>query len=207
MRYNPAMNGITIVLQAGGRSTRMGRDKGLVPFMGETLIEYILNQVRGIRAETIVITNHPEDYGFLNLPLFEDVIPDWGALGGLHAALSHTRTDFALVLACDMPFINFDFIDYALSLAPHYDAIVPRLGEKGFSEPFRAVYRNTCLGPVTRAIEKGKRRMISFFEDIKVRYIEEEEIREFDPELISFVNVNTPEDLIAAEKIASRLEK
>ena len=180
----------------------MGRDKGLVPFQGMTMIEYILAQLDGVFAQKIVITNRPSDYRFLNLPLFEDVIPDWGALGGLHAALSHSSTEFALVLACDMPFLNLGFIEHLYSIIEKADAVIPRLGDKKFAEPFRAVYRKTCLDPIARAIRNGNRRVISFFDEVRVRFVDEPEIRQFDPDLRTFLNVNTPEDLAAAQRIA-----
>ncbi len=197
------MQDTTIVLQAGGRSSRMGRDKALVPFQGQTLIEYILEQLRAIEAPVIVITNRPEDYTFLRLPLFGDLVQDWGALGGLHAALSHARTEFALVLACDMPFINLDYLTYTHRLAAGFDAVVPVLGEQQFAEPFRAIYRRSCLGAVERAIAAGSRRMISFLDEVRVRFVTSEEVRQFDPELVSFFNVNTPEDLASAARIAA----
>jgi molybdopterin-guanine dinucleotide biosynthesis protein A len=199
------MEDLTIVLQAGGQSVRMGRDKGLVPFRGKTLIEYILDQLAGISAPVIVVTNQPADYAFLNLPLYRDLIPGWGALGGLHAALAHSGSEYALVLACDMPFISRDFLDYVYSLAPDFDAVVPVIGEKQLAEPFRAVYRKTCLDPIARAIGAGKRRVISFFDEVGVRFVRAGEIQQFDPELVTFFNVNTPQDLVAAGRIADRL--
>lgn len=203
------MQGISLILQAGGKSSRMGRDKALVPFQGMTMIEYILKQVRGLGQETIVITNDPEQYRFLRLPLFPDVIPNWGALGGVYSALYHASQEICLVLACDMPFISRTLLEHLLSLSRGYDAVMPHLDPTGnqmpaFAEPFRAVYRKSCLNPIEMAIKAGQRRVVSFFPDINIRFVNRQEIELFDPDLKTFFNVNTPEDLLEAEKIAPR---
>ncbi|GAB4580317.1 MAG: hypothetical protein Fur0022_30570 [Anaerolineales bacterium] len=204
------MQKLSLVLQAGGKSTRMGQDKALVTFQGMTMIEYILQQTHSLAQDAIIITNTPEDYRFLNLPLFPDVIPNWGALGGLYSALYHAPQESCLVLACDMPFINRPLLDYLISLAPGYDAVIPHLDPTGntmpaFAEPFRAVYRKTCLSPIKTAIEAGHRRVISFFDQVRIRFVTRSEIEVFDPDLRTFLNVNTPEDLEKANQLARSL--
>ena len=201
------MNDLTIVLQAGGKSSRMGRDKALVPFMGVTMIEYILEQVKELGNDTIIITNRPDDYRFLGFPLYSDVIPNWGALGGLYSAIYHASQDACLVLACDMPFINRPLLEYSIALLPGHDAVIPRLDPTGsdipvFAEPFRAIYRKTCLTPIKTAIDADQRRVISFFDKVSIRFVDYAEIKRFDPDARSFFNVNIPEDLVKAEQIA-----
>ncbi|NUM48835.1 MAG: molybdenum cofactor guanylyltransferase [Anaerolineales bacterium] len=203
------MQDITLVLQAGGKSTRMGRDKALVPFGGRTMIEYILQQTEGLAQDTIIITNTPEAYQFLQLPLFPDVIPDWGALGGLYSAIFHAPQNTCLVLACDMPFINRPLLAHFISLIADYDAVIPHLDPTGnkmpaFAEPFRAVYRKSCLPPIKAAIDAGQRRVISFFDQVNIRFVDRHEIEVYDPGLQTFLNVNTKEDLLKAEQIAQR---
>ena len=202
------MNQVSIILQAGGKSSRMGRDKALVPFFGGTMIEYILKQVDGFGLDTTIITNSPNDYRFLNLPLFPDVIPDWGALGGVYSAIYHAPQETCLVLACDMPFVNRALLEYLITLVPSHDAVIPRLDPTGnkmpaFAEPFRAVYRKTCLEPIKKVIELGQRRVISFFDQVNVRFVDRVEVEHFDPGLKTFFNVNTPEDLAEAERLVS----
>ncbi|NJN44659.1 MAG: molybdenum cofactor guanylyltransferase [Anaerolineae bacterium] len=184
----------------------MGRDKGLVSFRGLTLIEFILQQIAGLGSETLIITNNPEEYRFLGLPLFSDVIPNWGALGGLYSAIYHANNEACLVLACDMPFVNRSLLDHLITLVPAYDAVIPRLNSKGeatpgFAEPFRAIYRKSCLEPIKAAIDSGQRRVISFFDQVNIRFVEREEIELFDPTCLSFFNVNTPEDLLEGERL------
>lgn len=187
----------------------MGQDKALVPFRDGTMIEYILRQLKGFGSDTIVISNSPEDYSFLNLPVYPDIYSGIGALGGLHSAIYHSSSELCFVLACDMPFINLPLLDHigSLALKTGSDIIIPRLDESEYAEPFRAVYRKTCLEPIEKAIQMGKRRVISFFPDVMILYLEREEIEIYDPELVSFFNVNTPEELHQAAILADRLSK
>jgi molybdopterin-guanine dinucleotide biosynthesis protein A len=157
--------------------------------------------------ETLIITNQPDDYRFLGLPLYSDVIPNWGALGGLYSAIYHAQSETCLVLACDMPFVNRSLLDHLIRLVPGHDAVIPRLNPNNeatpdFAEPFRAVYRKSCLEPIKTAIDAGQRRVISFFDQVKIRFVERSEIELFDPKCLSFFNVNTPEDLSEGERLS-----
>jgi len=196
------MENYSIVIQAGGRSSRMGQDKGLMEFGKDKLVGFILGQVAGLGEKNFIVSNQPQGYREFGLPVYSDIYPDIGALGGFHTVLSHLETDFAVVLACDMPFVNRELLLYLLSFADEYDIVIPRLVEFGFAEPFRAVYSKNCLPAIEKAIAQKKRRVISFFDDMKVRYVGAEEIHRFDPEERTFFNVNTPEDLKEAIRLA-----
>ena len=198
------MTDYSIILQAGGQSSRMGTDKALLPFMGTTLLGYIIDQVAPLGREIIIISNNPENYRTFDLPVFSDVYQGWGALGGLHAAIHHAPAELCMVLACDMPFVIPAFLEFLVRASDTYDAVIPRMQATGFTEPFRAVYRKTCLPPIESAIEKKKRRVNSFFDQVRVRYVDQNEIETYDPALHTFLNVNTPEDLQAALAIAER---
>ena len=195
------MNKTSIAILSGGKSSRMGTDKALLPIEGKTMIEHIIAQVKDIGDEVIVITNTPEGYKFLNLPIFTDVIPDKGALGGLYTAIDAASHPYTLILACDMPFLNQGLLRYMISLAPEADAVIPKIaapdGEKkksGMAEPLRAIYSKACLAPIRKCIDEDNLKMIAFFKDVKLRWIDEEEIRKFDAELVTFMNANTPEE-------------
>lgn len=193
----------SVVILAGGKSSRIGTDKAFLRVGGKPIIERILAQLGDYGAETIVVTNKPGDYRHLGLSLFGDVLPDKGALGGLYTALNSASQPRALVVACDMPFVNRSLLDHLAALAPEHDAVVPRLG--GEAEPFRAIYSKACLGPMRAALDAGKMRVISFFPDVRVRFVDEPEIEQFDPEHLTFFNVNTAEDLVRAEELAQRI--
>jgi molybdopterin-guanine dinucleotide biosynthesis protein A len=198
---------LTVAILAGGKSSRMGADKAFVRVLGRPLIEDILAQVSDLGAETIIITNQPEGYAYLGLPHFTDVLPDMGALGGLYSALDHSTQPHTFCLACDMPFVVRPLLEHLISLIPEGDVIVPRLSVDGApeAEPFRAVYARACLGPIRAALEAGRRRVISFFPDVRVRYVDEPEINRFDLQHLSFFNVNTPEDLEHARQLAANI--
>jgi len=181
----------------------MGRDKGLLPFQGQPLVEYILDKVEGLGDETLIITNHPENYQRFGLPLHGDIYPGVGALSGLYSALYHAQHELCLVLACDMPFVNRPLLEHLIALAPGHDAVVPRLE---YAKPFRSVYRRTCLEPVREAIERGERRVISFFDRVSIRFVGKSELQRYDPQLRSFFNINTPQDLAEAESLAAEVE-
>ncbi len=179
----------------------MGTDKAFVRLRpdGPTIIETVLAGVQGLGEETILITNRPGDYAHLGLPMFTDVLPGKGALGGLYTALHSAARPHVLCLACDMPFVVRPLLDYLIGLIPKGDAVIPRLG--GEAEPFRAVYARACLGPMRAALDAGKMRVISFFPDVRVRFVDEAEIERHDPRRLSFFNINTPADLDAARQL------
>ena len=221
----------TLAVISGGKSSRMGTDKALLEIGGKTMIEQIIAQTAGLGGDQIVITNTPEQYAFLNLPMFSDVLPDKGALGGLYTAIHSASRPYTLTLACDMPFVNQPLLKHMLSLAPDFDAVIPRLlsplpspastalhsahasraatgeGPGVGVEPFRAIYSKACLEPIRNALDAGKMRVNSFFPDIRIRWVEENEIKQFDPELLTFMNCNTPEELEAVKKVWDDLRR
>lgn len=194
---------LSLVIQAGGESRRMGQDKALVPFLGKTLIERVLGRLSGMGDEILVTTNKPESYAFLGLRLAQDVIPGRGALGGLYTALSAASHPLVAVVACDMPFVSAGLLAFQrdLLLRDGYDAVIPRTA--GGSEPFHAVYnRNACLPAVHAAIQADKWRVDAWYAKANVRLLAPDETQPHDPQGLAFWNLNTPEDLAEAEKIA-----
>ena len=191
---------LTLSIQAGGQSSRMGSDKGLLDFDGQTLIEHLLARLKGVALETIITTNHPERYDFLNLPLVPDVLPGRGALGGIYSALQAAAQPLVAVVACDMPFASPAILRACrdiLAVEPGLDVAIPNT-EHGL-EPLHAVYRRaTCLPAVKAAIESGQWKVISWHRDVNVRVLLPAEIAQLDPDGSAFVNVNTPEELKAA---------
>lgn len=203
--YHCAM--LTIVIQAGGRSSRMGQDKALMPFLGKPLITRPIERLRQMADEILVTTNRPEDYTFLGLPLFGDILPDAGALGGLYTALSVANQPFVAVIACDMPFVKAELLraEFDLLQRESADVVVPRSLEG--TEPFHAVYRrSTCLSAVQGALDRGERKMISWYPEVKVRIMEPAEISPIDPEFRSFLNLNRPDEFRRAEELAGQTD-
>jgi molybdopterin-guanine dinucleotide biosynthesis protein A len=198
---------ISVAIQAGGESRRMGKDKALMPFLGRTLLERVLERVSSLGEDLFVTTNQPSKYQEYGVPLFRDVMPGKGALGGLLTALSSAQNPFLVVVACDMPFVNQDLLALAIDRlqSRHVDVVIPH-SEKGY-EPFHAAYRlETCLPAVKRALSSGERRLISWFPDVKVSPLDEDVLMEYDPRQVAFWNVNTKEDFRNAEKLAIEID-
>jgi molybdopterin-guanine dinucleotide biosynthesis protein A len=195
---------LTLAIQSGGLSTRMGRDKGLVEFLGKPLIVRVMGRLASIADEIIVTTNDPESYRFLGVPLFADLKPGRGALGGLHTALACATYPLVAVVACDMPFASAELLAHARDLLLNGvdDVIIPESGD-GMYEPLHAVYRrDTCLPAVAQAIDSDQWKLISWFPRVRVRNLAPAEISRLDPSGQAFWNVNTPEELLQAEQRA-----
>jgi molybdopterin-guanine dinucleotide biosynthesis protein A len=197
------MHEISVVIQAGGKSSRMGKDKAFLPFHGTSLIQYVLQQVEGIGNEIIIISNQPDDHNEFNLPVFEDIFPGTGPLGGLYTAIYYARYEYCWVFACDMPFINRDLMRHMEGIAPLYDAVVPKLEISEYTEPFRAIYKKSCLPAIHEVLSSNKRRVTDFFYLVNVHFLEWKDIKRYDPQGKSFININTRDDLHEAERIAS----
>lgn len=194
---------LTLVIQAGGESRRMGQDKGLVPFLGVPLIRRVLERLRPIADEVFITTNQPDRYEFLGIPLVSDAEPGRGALGGLYTALLNARGSFVAVVACDMPFANPDLLQaqFEFLQTSDYDAVIPKT--EGGTEPFHAVYRReTCLPAIETALLNDRWRVNSWFDQVRIHFQSSGEINPFDPQGLTFMNVNTPEELQKAEEIA-----
>lgn len=196
----------SVIIQAGGQSSRMGRDKGLIPFLGDPLVSRLANRLEGLGQELIITTNRPDDYAFLNLPLAQDLILGAGALGGLYTALSVARYPIVVVVACDMPFVSTELLQAQADLLEEKDVdlVIPRSPEG--LEPLHGVYRReTCLPAVQEALEAGERKVVSWFPLVKTYIMQPEEVARYDPKFISFINVNSPEEFMQAETLAKSL--
>lgn len=192
---------VSIVIQSGGQSSRMGEEKGLVSFCDKPLIQNVLERVAHLGDEVIIVTNKPELYKFLGIKTVTDIYENYGALAGLHSGLSHATYDLVINLACDIPYVDPSLVAFLvdeLKQNPQADVVIPKT-ELGF-EPMQAVYRKSrCLPAVELMINKGKRRMISWFDLVTVQEINEPKLRSFDKDLKTFLNLNSKHDLQLAE--------
>ena len=194
---------LTVCIQAGGQSSRMGEDKALKTFLERPLIQRVIDRLASIADEVIVTTNRPEDYAFLNVPLFPDLKPGRGALGGLYTAIASAKHPLVAVVACDMPFASANLLEAesSLLLEEEVDVVIPR-SDEGY-EPLHAVYRReTCLPAIDAAIEADQWKVVSWFPQVKVHVLTFDEIKRYDLLGLAFWNVNTPEEFAEAERIA-----
>jgi molybdopterin-guanine dinucleotide biosynthesis protein A len=194
---------LTVCIQAGGTSSRMGEDKALKPFLGRPLIQRVVERLSPIADEMIVTTNRPEGYQFLGLRLCPDLKPGRGALGGLYTAVASATQPFVAVVACDMPFASPTLLEAAnrLMVQEGADVVIAKTDE-GY-EPVHAVYRReTCLLAIEAAIAADQWKLIAWFPQVKVRVLSADERKQFDPDGLAFWNVNTPDEFIQAEQLA-----
>ena len=197
---------LTVCIQAGGQSSRMGEDKALKPFLGRPLIQRVINRLSPIADEVIVTTNRPDDYGFLGLRLVPDLKPGRGALGGLYTAIASAKNPIVAVVACDMPFASPVLLEAGSRLladAEREADVVIAKTEEGY-EPLHALYRReSCLPAIEAAIAADQWKVIAWFPGVKVRIFTPDELGLYDPSGLAFWNVNTPEEFAEAERIAA----
>lgn len=186
------------IVLAGGHSQRMGCDKAFIDLDGRPLISRILDKLARFCDELIISANQAEPFGGLPARVVPDVIPERGALSGIHAGLKAMRNERAVVVACDMPFLSLSLLRFMAAISPGYDAVVPRIGK--YYEPLHAVYSADCVGPIQELVAAGPRRIVSLYDRVVVREVTEDEVRLFGASL-SFVNVNTPEDWENVERL------
>ncbi|MCY4019096.1 MAG: molybdenum cofactor guanylyltransferase [Chloroflexi bacterium] len=198
---NRACPRFTVAIIAGGQSSRMGRDKAFLELGGQTLIERVVAAGAGLgQSETILITNKPDEYRHLELPMYTDVIPGKGSLGGIYSALARATNPAALVLACDMPFVKTGLLRFMIAqLDQDTDIVVPRVD--GYPQAMHAIYRKTCLAPIRAQLDENRLKIIRFYDKMRVTYLDEADYAPYDPEGLSFTNLNTPAELERARRL------
>jgi len=197
----PDVASATVIILAGGGGARMGdRPKWQLPWAGATLLEHIAAQARAAAAETLVVGGEELDVP-AGATQVADVFAGCGPLGGLHAGLSAARFEGCLAIACDMPFVRPQVMRALLALGADCDAAVP-LAADGV-HPLLAAYSRRCLPAIERRLRDGDRRMVSFFERVRVRWVTEQELRRFDPDLLALFNINTQRDYERARELAT----
>ena len=176
---------------AGGASSRMGTDKSQLLIERQTFAERIANTLRKITDSVTLVGRSVPDSA---LPTVPDVYPQWGALGGIHAALTACNREWAIVVACDLPFVTSELFEHLSSLRLDHEAVVP-VQEDGRPQPLAALYRvEPCRQRATALIEAGRRRPLDLLTAVNTRWVAFDEIRNLDQAERFFVNINTPED-------------
>jgi len=199
------MNDLTLIINAGGQSRRMGTDKALLPVPPHAapLIAHVAARLAPLEVtRLLVVTNDRTLPARAGLPpatrFVPDAYPDTGTLGGIATGLQHA-SGWAVVVACDLPLVSAPLFQMLIELAgeqengaERWDAIVPVVD--GYEEPLHALYHRRCLPAIAARLAAGQRRVISFMPDVRTRYVPEERLRTVDPTLRSFFNTNTPEE-------------
>ena len=194
---------VTGVVQAGGKSERMGgRPKALIQLGGQSIVERVVAALTPVVDDVLVVTNTPELYAFLGLPMVADVYPDHGSLGGIYSGLS-AAGEIAFTVACDMPFLHPEVVRLVVARACEGDVVIPRVGEQ--YETMHAAYGKACLPHIEERLRAGHLKIVGFFDRVRVVEIGEAEIARFRDPAVAFMNVNTPDELERARALAAEL--
>ena len=192
---------VTAIILAGGRNQRLGRSKALESVGGMSIIERVVEQLEPLTSQILIVTSR-EQFDFLvacKAEILADIYPGKGPLGGLYTGLLASRSPCSVVVACDMPFLNQALLGYMMRNSSGFDLVVPRLNN--MVEPLHAVYSKDCLATIEHLLELGKLSVLELLPLVNISYVEAEEINRFDPEHLSFFNVNTEDDLEKARKL------
>jgi molybdopterin-guanine dinucleotide biosynthesis protein A len=197
------------LILAGGRGDRIGRKKALLSLGGRSLISYVIEAAFEFSDEIFVIVEKEEDIeGLGQLPNYvsavSDVIPGRGPLMGMYSGLRYLRSEYSVILPCDSPFIKANVMRYLIERVQGFDAAVP-IWTNGYVEPLHSVYRvKAALKAAKEALKEGELRMRDLEERLNnVMYVSTEDLKRFDPGLISFFNINSDADLRVAEDLLS----
>jgi len=199
---------MTSIILAGGKSSRLGRNKALQVVGGKSLIQWVIDRVTALSTEIIIATAHGEAIpcsSAVAIKTVADIYPERGPLGGIHAGLMASSSSRAIVVSCDIPFLSVGLLEYMTQICPVFDVVVPRIEDK--IEPLCAVYSRNCLVPLQELLERDERQIRKLFNMVKVKYVAEDEIDRFDPQHLSFFNINSQDDLEKARKLADRIAK
>ncbi|HJX10909.1 MAG TPA: NTP transferase domain-containing protein [Candidatus Binatia bacterium] len=203
MIVEPAIRNASAVILAGGKSSRMGQPKALLPFDHEPLIVHIVRALKSMFAEAVVVAAPDQELPPLSALLVRDEVAYQGPVGGIYYGLKAAGGDFCFVTSCDVAFTNLSLISYLISHISNYDVVVPFWQER--FQPLHAVYRRSVLPLLKEQLERGELRPIFLYDKVRTRKVHADEIRRFDPEGLSFFNINTPEDYEEALKRWERM--
>lgn len=208
-RAEPMARRVSAAVLAGGQSRRMGTDKALLPLRGgdPPLLRIVLDRLELVAGDVFVVASDRPEYGRFGVPMVPDRFAGAGTLGGIATALAAAEHDRCLVVACDLPFLSVPLLRWMVDQPTDYDVLVPRLpGESrqgsGFVfQTLHAIYARACLPAIEERLAADQRQVIGFFDNVRVRTVELDAVRAFDPELRSFFNANTPEAAEAARRL------
>jgi molybdopterin-guanine dinucleotide biosynthesis protein A len=196
MDNHSTMADAAAVILVGGKSSRMGRPKALLPFAGEPLIAHVVRRLKSLFPEIIVVAAPDQELPELSAVLVRDDIAYQGPVSGIYHGLNAATRDVCFVTSCDAPFLNIELIAYLLSQIAQYDVVVPRWQER--LQPLHAAYRKAVAPLLKQQLERGELRPVFLYDKVRTRKIHEAEIRRLDPDGLSFLNMNSPAEYDAA---------
>jgi len=188
-------NSISGIILSGGKSLRMGEDKAFLQIGGVPIITRIYNLFKELFQEVIIVTNQREFFKTFDSKIYQDLIPEKGALGGLYTGIFFSSFQYSFCVACDMPFLNKFLVEHLIKNIQDNDVVVPRTRDG--MQPLHAIYSKNCIHPIERIIQEGKYKIVDMYTMVRVKIVDEKEFLFLDPLRESFINVNTPEELLS----------
>ena len=182
-----------------------GRPKALMEVGGTRIIDRVVAAVGPTVDDLLIVTGTPALYAFLGLPMVPDIYPDHGSLGGIYSGLKAAAGEAAFTVACDMPFLHSGIARVCVSRAAEADVVIPRVGDQ--LETMHAVYSKACLPHIEERLHGGRFKITGFFDRVRVLEIPEHLVARYRAPAVAFMNVNTPDDLSHAERIAKELSR
>jgi molybdopterin-guanine dinucleotide biosynthesis protein A len=179
-----------------------GEPKALLDLGGRRIIERVVDAMSAVLGDLLVVTNTPDVYAFLGLPMTPDAVPGAGSLGGIYSGLRAADGDAIFTVACDMPFLAPDAIRLVAARGAEADVVIPRVGNQ--LETLHALYGRGCLAPMEARIAAGRLKITGFFEDVRIVEIPESELAQVADPAVVFMNVNTPDELARARALIDR---
>lgn len=191
------------IILAGGLGTRMGHTKkALLDIGGRTIIDRLLDVYRPLFPEIIIAAREADDFAAYDVPVATDRFDARSSLTGIHAGLDAMQASHGFFAACDAPFLQSGLVERLLAeVTPDLDVVIP-LKEDGYREPLCAIYSKRCLQFIAAQLEREDYKIIRFFEHVTVKEVPVARLVDGDPTLLSFFNVNRPDDLAEAERLA-----
>jgi molybdopterin-guanine dinucleotide biosynthesis protein A len=189
------------IVVAGGKSSRLGQDKRQLRLTSSrTLLEETIERLSALSDDVVVVGSDLSAVAGPSIRFVADPLPGAGPLNGLYGGLSAVQNEYAVAVACDLPFLSVRLLRVLVDYPRDYDLLVPRRAD-GTLEMLQAVYRKTCLDAMRRRLSVGRLKLSGLVEDVRVRFVDEVELIPYDPELRSFLNVNTPRDLATIKSL------
>lgn len=198
---------VSCIILAGGKSTRLGRNKVVENIGSKSLLERVVSCLSSLKSAIIIIiareSSLPKLTDYPGLKIIQDIYPGKGTIGGIYSGLAASETFYNLIVACDMPFLNLKLIRYMITQAEDFDVVIPKTNNHVL-EPLHAIYSRKCLPYLEFLIKQDRLSVLELLPMVRVKYIGEAEITKFDPALRSFFNVNTEADLKAGKELARK---
>ncbi len=187
------MSNMTVIILAGGKASRFGRDKAFVKIEGIPIIKRQIKILSKAFKKIIIVTNSPDKYRLKGVKIIQDIIPDKGPLGGLYSGLRASDSIYNFVVACDMPFLNERLVKYMIKNIKNFDVFIPKIDNK--LHPLCGIYSKNCIPVIEQRLMQDRLKVSGIFSELKAKFISKKKLQSFDKALLCLENINTLQDL------------